>query len=289
MNRSSLCLTGALLLSSGAIGWLWRDNQALREQIAHEAPQIATEAGEVGEAKVLQIADGKTDAAPDRRNAPGSATPRLPRPRLGQGLQPVRAGKEPSSESGKRKEAGELKAPVANADKEADTDKRAALLMVVSAVEGEKDGASLFKNGGFETGLAPWLCKEGKVIQEPGNSANSILEITPSEEKYSLRQTFQRKVSTPHQLLTFRVKAEGEDLSDIKVALVGKDGAAIPIYMSVLGKAGKWIDISIPFDLGPKDFQPAGMTIEGGSTKTALWIDDVVLREVSSSLVGVQK
>lgn len=285
MTRSNLCLTGALLLTSGAIGWLWKDNQALREQAAQGAPQIAPEAAEADRAKVLQIADRKADAAPDRRSAPDSAIPRRPRARLDHGLQPVRAGKDPSPESGKRKEAGDPQASVADAGKEAaaaNQDPRR-LLVVVTAAEGEKNRASLFTNGGFEKGLDPWLCEEGRVVQEPGNPENSILEIKPREGQYRLSQDFQRSVSSPHQLLTFRLKMEGD--CRIKVSLREKDGRTLPVHENLLfGKPDKWNDVCIPFDLS---FQPVAMLIEG-SSKTALSLDDVVLREVSRSLVGIK-
>lgn len=276
------------MLAMGAAVWFWGENRELRgrmEERANSSAQVTREAS--GSTNTGRPAEPK--AATRRQDLPDQSKAPRPAPEPRSGTRPfhkVSTGtpgvQQPEATVQKRSATGNPRSEEkAQAPRLIDSGKPAEVV-AVSAVEAEKNGESLFKNGGFDKELTPWTAKEGRIVNEPGNPSNSVLEITPKDGAYSLSQDFQRSPAGRELHLTFRMMGAQDDSSGISIALVGKDGKERTVYVSMPKRSTKWaaMDINIPLS-GPS--RPAGLSIKGSSAKDPLWIDDVVLREVAST------
>jgi hypothetical protein len=273
MKRGTLWLVAGQLVCFAAIGWLWNENRAVRQQL--QAPGNAADRQRSGSGEIER-------AASDEAIVPSVSVPRSPRtgrsvprplvvvkpPRTTPVTAPEESTKEEplSGEGMSRTTEGETGGPVNS------------IHPAVGTVTTDYPD-SLLKNGGFEEGLEPWTCEKGKIVEDPGQERNSVLEIALDEEGFLLSQPFPWPVGKQQLTLAFRVKgAEETDKvsTAIEVRLLDKDGKARALSTSYYQPREDWAVVTVPVTRG--NFAPVAIEVKGTRGKGAMWIDDVILK-----------
>ncbi len=282
MTRKDLCLSGGMLLAIGAAVWLWGENRELRGRMAGQINSStglgsgATRDKGSGRPKAVDTANrhqNSADKTGNQRRTPESPAegPQFEKVST-EGSGPVPSGsKELAGNLGTGKQAQGSPGQVDSGKSEK--------TVVIPVGEAEKSGESLLKNGGFDKELAPWVCKEARVISEPGNPSNSVLEINPQEGTFTLTQKFQRSPASTEALLSLREMGAQDELCPIEISLVRRDGKEWLVYSSMLDTSGKWSEHSMRI---PSDPKAVGISIKVSSVKNPVWLDDMVLRDVKS-------
>lgn len=285
MTRKDLCWSGGMLFALGAAVWLWGENRELRGRMAERDSARQSVAGRDASASRGEEQEPAASGFPSQRQ---DSSGRLkPQPRSGsQPTQKVTTGGTDPRVPGAREARGEDSAGAAGeaATKSPGDPDRRGRSSVVPAAEAEKLGLSLFKNGGFDKELAPWTCEGGRVVQEPGNPENSVLETTPGEGALVLSQDFQRSVASRELVLTFHAKSTTAGNVPIEIRERLQNGKELPIYSSIitLGQdRGRTPHIVVLEWSG--DSRPIGLVIKCKGGEDPLWLDNVVLREVKST------
>lgn len=286
------------MLALSVAVWLWGENRELQGRVAEQKQERDSTALAARESDSRDPATGPTPAAQrQRQDEPGGLRqqPRRSEPRsvfsppkssrTGEKISRQPGGKETQDRrvAGTEGEAP-TKGPVEDQPEGRPT------VVAIPAVEAEKNGDSLFKNGGFNKELSPWTCESGRVIQEPGNPENSVLEITPGEGSFVLSQNFQRSVTSRKLLLSWRVKGTTEKLVPLEISLRMQNGKEFLVYSSILPfrKDRLWTPSTMDLELSGSS-RPVGLVIKSKATDEPLWIDDVVVQEVkSTSFAGGQ-
>lgn len=134
---------------------------------------------------------------------------------------------------------------------------------------------SLIVNGGFDGELAPWLCGEGRVIQDPSDDKNWLLEVTPPGGRFRLTQIFFKPPARKAPMtLSFRAMiSEEAALSGFDLILIGHDEKPLAQTFVAAGTPGEWKKIEWK---GSMPIAPAALSI-GRRDEGVVWIDDVRL------------
>jgi hypothetical protein len=145
----------------------------------------------------------------------------------------------------------------------------------VNAAPRQPDDDSLIVNGGFNGELRPWLCDEGRVIQDPADERNSLLEVTLDESGFRLSQSFVPPAGKAPMTLSFRAMLPADTgLSGFDLMLLGQDDKPLVLTFLEAGKPGEWKNIELK---GSLPVAPAALRIGSSRGKGIVWIDDVRL------------
>lgn len=287
MNRSTLYAAGGYLLCLSVIGWLWNENYSLREQAAHrdEASSGQEEDSFSRESRPQKSVQGRDKLSPPTQQQPDT--------RIGKG-QKSKPGGGRNGESGSEKELVSVEGSRPEKDRGAldlTTDSKAAadpsdarteIQVLASASE---EAESLLKNGGFDQELAPWICKQGKIIHDPEDKGNGLLEITPEEGIFQLSQPFRLPAGKKEFTLSFRAKGS-ESLTGLSLQLLDAEGKSPSLATSLqpYEKTGEWGNFTMRFNreqLEPSDLKAFSGTFAIKVTHlkvSPLWIDNVSLK-----------
>lgn len=273
MKRETVCLVTGQLVCLAAVGWLWSENRSVREQLQ--------EVGELSRRRPAAFTDPvsteKTSQAnaPSPTKAPESCKNRpAPRPLV------VKLGRTaPVSAPGQDSAVERIRGQGASRTAEGETGGTVNYIHPAVGTVTTDYPDSLLKNGGFEEGFEPWTCEKGKIVEDPDQARNSVLEIALDEEGFLLSQPFQWPVGKQELTLAFRVKAAEETdkvSTAIEVRLPGKDGKARALSTSYHQPREDWAVVTVPVTRG--NFVPVAIEIKGTRGKGAMWIDDVTLK-----------
>lgn len=270
MNRVHLWLAGLQILSLAVIGWLWSENQSLRahseESRATERESAASPTGpegrfagpreNAGNPKLgtprRNPEDPRTSARSDRRDEETSTDTRVAR-------------KSPSSTPG----------GIGNKEMILRSEELTLPESGLIATPPPPGADSLLVNGGFDGELAPWLCEAGRVIQDPDDERNSLLEVTPNGSGFRLAQSFQPPARKAPMALSFRAKLSGEiALSGFDLVLLGPDERPLVMTFVEAGKPGEWKKIEWKVST---PVVPASLRIGSSGGGGVIRIDDVRL------------
>lgn len=280
MNRVHLWLAALQVVSLVAIGWLWSENRSQRANSKDvrtgDRESAASPKGQDGRFAVRRETGsgpkpgtpkrGSVDPGTDVRNdALGAETSRRPRT-VSSGSSRVGGVGDPEenlpTENPPLRETGLIAAPL------------------------QPGSDSLIVNGGFDAELAPWLCEEGRVIRDPDDERNSLLEATPNESGFRLTQSFEPPAGEVPMTLSFRAQLSGEsDLSGFDLMLLGQDDKPLTMTRVEAGKPGEWKKIEWKVSM---PVAPASLRIGSSGGNGALRIDDVRLAQSTAAPESAQ-
>ena len=271
------------MLCLSVIGWLWSENHLLREQSARwDGSAEAEGSGSLGGSLRTSVRSGDKLRPPEQ----GQPDTRPWKERLSK----PGSGRKGESE----KEHVSMEAPARLEDRDAsdfaingnavETDPgntRTEVQVLASAQEEE----SLLKNGGFDKELAPWTSKQGRVIQDPEDKGNGLLEITPEEGVFQLSQPLRLPAGKKNFIFSFRAKGS-EPLTGLSLQLLDAEGKSpsLSMILQPYEKTGEWGNFTMRFDreqLEPSDLKAFSGTFAikvTGLKVGTLWIDDVSLK-----------
>ena len=272
VSRGFWYFAGQLLLLT-LIAWLWRENQSSsREFSAVRIPDGATAESRDGVRPVTAVSRPPGAKAPSVK--PGASRESA----KGSDSASIFSVRHPEPKDSDRvEEPGPAGLPGA----------AATAAGAVPFSPGIRSVQSLLENGGFEEGLAPWACEEGKVVQDPEDSGNSVLEITPKAGQFQLQQGLRRSPVKKALRLSLRAKAEPARESfqgHLRVYLYDENGQLLMSTMAKSEASAKWETVSLNLGLkfsGEQKRRAASLGIENGYGGGKLWIDDVSLLETS--------
>lgn len=138
---------------------------------------------------------------------------------------------------------------------------------------------ALLKNGGFDKDLAPWECDEGRIVADPANKKNSLLEVELEGGVFGLTQDFKWPTGKKELTLTFRVKASAaseESPIQWRLRLYDAQGNSSLSADGVITQRGEWITVKkiIPSPEGVI----TSLMLESNRGEGKLWIDDFELK-----------
>lgn len=140
----------------------------------------------------------------------------------------------------------------------------------------QPSAGSLIVNGGFDGGLAPWICEEGRVIPDPADEENWLLEVTATEGRFRLEQFFKTPARKAPMTLSFRAMISEEGtLPAFDLMLLGHDEQPLAQTFVAEGTPGEWKSIVWK---GSPPVAPAALSIRRWG-KGVVWIDDVRLEQ----------
>jgi hypothetical protein len=140
----------------------------------------------------------------------------------------------------------------------------------------QPSAGSLIVNGGFDGGLAPWICEGGRVIQDPADEKNWLLEATPTEGRFRLVQIFKPPSRKADITLSFRAMiSEDASPSGFDLMLLGHNEQLLTQTIVEEGSPGEWKRVEWK---GSTAVAPAALYI-GRRGKGVVWIDDVRLEQ----------
>ena len=270
MNRVHLGLAGLQVLSLVAIGWLWSENRSLRTQGdgGRDVEREAARSSPAHEERLsAQREVGRSPKLGTRNESPG--TPRSNRrvtgPEAGTRriAQVARQGPSPVGSIG-------------SVEKDLPADESS--LPETGRITAPPSGVpSLIVNGGFDGELAPWVCEEGQVVQDPADERSSLLEVTLGESGFRLSQSFVPPPGKAPMTLSFRAKLSGDTvLSGFDLMLLGQDDKPLVMTFVEAGKPGEWKNIELK---GSLPVAPAALRIGSSRGEGVVWIDDVRLEQ----------
>jgi hypothetical protein len=270
MNRVHLGLAGLQVLSLVAIGWLWSENRSLRTH-GDGGRDVDREAARNSPAHEERLSAqrevGSSPKLGTRNENPGTprSNPRVTGPEAGtrRSTPVARQGPAPVGSIGRLEK--DLPAD------EPSLPETARLAAPPSGVP------SLIVNGGFDGELAPWLCDEGRVIQDPADERNSLLEVTLGESGFHLSQSFVPPAEKASMTLSFRAMLSADTgLSGFDLMLLGQDDKPLVMTFVEAGKPGEWKKIELK---GSLPVAPAALRIGSSRGEGVVWIDDVRLEQ----------
>jgi hypothetical protein len=150
--------------------------------------------------------------------------------------------------------------------------------LIVAPLQSESD--SLIVNGGFDGELAPWHCEERRVITDPDDERNSLLEATLNESGFRLAQSFEPPAGKTPMTLSFRARLSAVSaLSGFDLMVLGHDDKPLALTFVEAGKPGelKKIEWKVSMPVAPTSLRIGSSRGEG-----VVWIDDVRLERSSS-------
>jgi hypothetical protein len=255
------------------MGWLWSENRSLRMH-GDGGSDVEREAARDSLAHEERLsAQREVESSPklgDRNRNPGTprSNPRVDGPEAGT-RRSEQAGRQDPSPVGS----------IGSLEKDLPAD-------VPSLPETRLNAAppsgvpSLIVNGGFDGELAPWLCEEGRVVLDPADERNSLLEVTLGERGFRLSQSFVPPAGKVPMTLSFRAKLSGDTgLSGFHLILLGQDDKPLAMTFVEAGKPGEWKKIEWK---GSVPIAPVALSI-GRRGKGIVWIDDVRLEQSTTA------
>lgn len=276
MNRVHLGLAGLQVLSLVAIGWLWSENRSLRTH------------GDGGDGVERETArDSQAHEKEERLSGQRDleSSPKL-------GTRNRYPGNPRSNPRANGPEAGTLRSNPVARQGPAPVGSIGSLEKGLPADEPSLPGTgriaappsevpSLIVNGGFDGELAPWLCEEGRVIQDSADERNSLLEVTLGESGFRLSQSFVPPAGKAPMTLTFRAMLSGDTvLSGFDLMLLGQDDKPLVMTFVEAGKPGEWKNIELS---GALPVAPASLRIGSSRGEGVVWIDDVRLERSTAA------
>lgn len=281
MNRVHLWLAGLQILSLAAIGWLWSENQSLRAQ---------SEEGQAAERKSATSPTGLEGSFAGSRETVGN--PKLGRPNRSPAdpwtsTRSERRDGEASPETRvARKSPSSLAGGISSKEMNLPTEEPPLPESGLIAAPPPPGAESLIVNGGFDGELAPWLCEVGRVIPDPDDERNSLLEATPNESGFRLAQSFRPPAEKAPLTLTFRAQWSGETAqSGFDLMLLGQDDKPLAMTHVEAGTPGEWkkIEWKVSTPMVPASLR-IGSSDDGGIVR----IDDVRLEPSTAAPVTAQ-
>ncbi|MCW1912330.1 hypothetical protein OJ996_02015 [Luteolibacter sp. GHJ8] len=136
----------------------------------------------------------------------------------------------------------------------------------------------LLKNTGFDKELAPWECEEGKIVPDPDNKDNSLLEIELDGGVFGLSQAFKWPEGKKELTLSFRIKASAASKDEPiqwRLRIYDKDEASALAAGAKIEKSGEWITVKQVIER--PESAPVSMMLESNRGEGKLWIDDLKL------------
>lgn len=276
MNRVHLWLAGLQILSLAAIGWLWSENQSLR---AHSKESRATERRS---AASPTGPEGRFAGPREPVGSPKLGTPnRSPADPRKSTRSDKRDGETSPGSPVLRKSPSSLAGGISSKEMNLPTEEPPLPETGLIAAPPPPGADSLLVNGGFDGELAPWLCEEGRVIPDPDDARNSLLEANPNESGFRLAQSFQPPAENAPLILSFRAQWSGETaLSGFDLVLLGPDDKPLTMTLVEAGKPGEWKKIEWRVST---PVAPASLRIGSSDGKGAVRIDDVKLEPSSAA------
>ena len=136
----------------------------------------------------------------------------------------------------------------------------------------------LVKNSGFDKALAPWECAEGRIVADPKEQGNSLLEVELDGGVFGLTQDFKWPAGKKSLTLSFRVKANAASKDSPvqwRLRLYDAEGNSGLAAGGTITEGGNWITVSktIQRPQGPI----ASLMLESNRGEGKLWIDDLKL------------
>ncbi len=269
MKRETLCLVGGLVLSAAVIGWLWNENQSLRGRLTGRDDAGGHTVTGGGKLASSSRDDGASTSEKRRSDSSRSNHFRGDQQRP---KQETTAGEvsvvrtEDTTRSSHRKE----KSLAVNEPQQS---------MTTVALP-DSTAESLLKNGGFDKELAPWVCENGKITQDPDDPENTVLEVRLDDPGFRLSQTFRPASGKRDLTLSLRIKAqEPKEHRGFEFGLhFFTNGGKTPIYTTRIsaGNTEKWT--AIPLDLSVLLYMPDRLVIDSATGSGTVWIDDVTLK-----------
>lgn len=270
MNRVHLWLAGLQVLSLAAIGWLWSENQSLRthseESRATERESAARPTGPEG-----RFANSR-DAAGDPKLGIPNGSP--PDPRTSARSDRWEGKTNPGSRVA-RKSPSSTPGGIGNKEMILPSEELTLPESGLIATPPPPGAQSLLVNGGFDGELSPWLCEAGRVIQDPDDERNSLLEVTPNGSGFLLAQSFKPPARKAPMALSFRARLSEEiALSGFELILLGQDDKPLVMTFVEAGKPGEWKKIEWKVST---PMAPASLRIGSSGGGGGIRIDDVRL------------
>jgi hypothetical protein len=284
MNRRILYAAGGHVLYLAVIGWLWSENQSLRKLTADrdhagggDLPVEASPGEPLAHEKTSGSPRPATPVAKNPAHKP-VREPRIQKIEIGTASAGVTVVTMP--QGGGSPENPE-KMPEAN---ESFNESKVGIQTPPGTLPpAERESPSILKNGGFDEQLSPWICENGKLVPDPADPGNSLLEVALGEGGLHLSQSFKWPAGKEQLVLSLRVKRLAD--TDLRVRalhlhLSDKDGNAILTTAASVEVSDDWVTVTgalrPDFQITPR--LPASITIESGDSNGTLWIDDVTLK-----------
>ncbi|MBX3741212.1 MAG: hypothetical protein KF712_09500 [Akkermansiaceae bacterium] len=136
----------------------------------------------------------------------------------------------------------------------------------------------LLKNGGFDKELAPWECDEGRIVEDPKEKGNSLLEVELDGGVFGLAQDFKWPAGKKSLTLSFRVKASAASKDapvQWRLRLYDAEGNSELAAGGTITESGGWITVTKTIQ------RPEGavtsLMLESNRGEGKLWIDDLKL------------
>ena len=277
MNRGILYASGGISLCLAAIGWLWSENQSLRDQLAErsDSGRIRTDASVQDRRTATTREESKTSSTPTRRKPLKSPGPVR--------LRSVESAEKPRESEDKNTvpvaapgEAGGM-----NRTTEAPDEGQPGGLNPRRALPPAGNRESLLKNGGFERGLDPWNNEKCAVVRERGHDENSVLEVSLEDEGFQLDQSFHWPADQEDLTLSLRVRRP-ETMAKARLSipfhLLDEEGRKVYVSAAQFETSGDWTTRSITLAFPREIPKPTSIGFSNPGGEGKLWIDDVTLK-----------
>ncbi|WAC20497.1 hypothetical protein OVA24_03780 [Luteolibacter sp. SL250] len=134
----------------------------------------------------------------------------------------------------------------------------------------------LVKNSGFDKELGAWECDEGKIVADPDEKGNSLLEVELDGGVFGLTQDFKWPAGKKSLALSFRVKASTASKDSPvqwRLRLYDAEGNSGIMAGGKITESGGWIIVTktIPRPEGGV----TSLMLESNRGEGKLWIDDL--------------
>jgi hypothetical protein len=136
----------------------------------------------------------------------------------------------------------------------------------------------LLKNSGFDKELSPWECDEGRIVADPNQKGNSLLEVELDGGVFGLTQDFKWPAGKKFLTLSFRVKAGAASKDSPiqwRLRLYDADGNSELMAGGTITESGEWLTVTKT--LQHPEGAVTSMMLEGNRGVGTLWIDDLKL------------